>query len=228
MPMPHPQSTISIARLLPLDDAGYMSNCKPTLEESMNPFGPDELSDSVYDVTAHHQVGTEDQASPSFFRGKTLVITGASGQFGREGCIYFAKRGARIAALDVEKEGLLETFNALKDLFGSRFDCKIFLCDVTNAAHVQETVKAIVARFERIDLLWNNAGYQGMIKPTLEYDSADFAKVLNINVTGMSHPLHGDQSWMPCCLPFAAGSVQSSACLLSRLNRYPSFFQACS
>ena len=34
-------------------------------------------------------------------------------------------------------------------------------------------------------MLWNNAGYQGEIKPTLEYDTADFARVMNINVTGM-------------------------------------------
>eukprot|EP00957_Ditylum_brightwellii_P015572 1174577-Ditylum_brightwellii.AAC.1 len=29
--------------------------------------------------------------------------------------------------------------------------------------------------FGRIDMLWNNAGYQGQIKPTLEYDPKDFA-----------------------------------------------------
>eukprot|EP00540_Astrosyne_radiata_P015204 CAMPEP_0116827698 /NCGR_PEP_ID=MMETSP0418-20121206/3250_1 /TAXON_ID=1158023 /ORGANISM="Astrosyne radiata, Strain 13vi08-1A" /LENGTH=184 /DNA_ID=CAMNT_0004456515 /DNA_START=45 /DNA_END=599 /DNA_ORIENTATION=+ len=34
-------------------------------------------------------------------------------------------------------------------------------------------------------MLWNNAGYQGQIKPTLDYDPADFARVMNINVTGM-------------------------------------------
>jgi len=34
-------------------------------------------------------------------------------------------------------------------------------------------------------MLWNNAGYQGEIKPTLEYDTAEFARVMNINVTGM-------------------------------------------
>ena len=40
-------------------------------------------------------------------------------------------------------------------------------------------------QFGGIDCLWNNAGYQGQIKPTLEYDPADFATVMNINVTGM-------------------------------------------
>jgi len=36
-----------------------------------------------------------------------------------------------------------------------------------------------------IDFLWNNAGYQGQIAPTLDYDPVDFANVMNINVTGM-------------------------------------------
>ena len=37
-----------------------------------------------------------------------------------------------------------------------------------------------------IDFLWkNNAGYQGQIAPTLDYDPVDFANVMNTNVTGM-------------------------------------------
>lgn len=46
----------------------------------------------------------------SFFLGKTVVITGAGGLFGREGCLYFGKRGARIAALDQNQAGLKGTF----------------------------------------------------------------------------------------------------------------------
>jgi NAD(P)-dependent dehydrogenase (short-subunit alcohol dehydrogenase family) len=144
-----------------------------------------ELGDSVF-------VGMQDESN--FFSGKTIVITGAGGQFGREGCAYFAKRGARIAALDVDKKGLEETFSALRDVFGSQFDCKLFLCDVTNAAQVKDVVGTIVSRFKRIDLLWNNAGYQGMIKPTLAYDPEDFARVMNINVTGVSLLLEGSNA----------------------------------
>ena len=122
----------------------------------------------------------------SYYLGKTIVITGAGGLFGREGCLYFGRRGARIAALDQNKAGLKETFDAMQVELGEDncFDFKPYVCDVTNAEQIAQVVDSIVARFQRIDLLWNNAGYQGKIQPALEYDPADFARVMNINVTG--------------------------------------------
>lgn len=115
------------------------------------------------------------------FVGKVLVITGAGGQFGRAACAYFGSaRGARIAALDQNEQGLQETFAELADV-----DAKGFVCDVTNADQVASVVEGIVERFGRIDLLWNNAGYQGKIQACLDYDPVDFARVMNINVTGM-------------------------------------------
>jgi len=123
----------------------------------------------------------------SHFQGKTIVITGAGGLFGREGCLYFGRRGARVAALDQNKAGLKETFDAMQAELGDDFDFKPYVCDVTDAIQINQVVKSIALRFQRIDLLWNNAGYQGKIQTTLEYDPNDFARVMNINVTGR-HP----------------------------------------
>lgn len=58
-------------------------------------------------------------------------------------------------------------------------------CDVTDEYAVKECLDNAKAQFGSIDLLWNNAGYQGAIKQTLEYDPVDFGKVMQINVTGM-------------------------------------------
>jgi len=119
------------------------------------------------------------------FRGKTIIITGAGGNFGRMGCIFFASRGANVAAMDNNENALNET---IKEVTASA-DCvgKIqgYICDVTNADSVEKAVESISKDFATIHLLWNNAGYQGQIKPTLEYDPTDFARVMNINVTGM-------------------------------------------
>jgi 2-hydroxycyclohexanecarboxyl-CoA dehydrogenase len=124
------------------------------------------------------------------FRNKTIVITGAGGNFGRSGCVFFFNRGARIAALDVDQNSLNETIAEIQnegkeDLATTDVRIKCYVCDVTNPSSVDAIVSSIVNDFGRIDMLWNNAGYQGQIKPTLEYDPADFARVMNINVTGM-------------------------------------------
>lgn len=128
-------------------------------------------------------------ASDRRFIGKTIIITGAGGNFGRVGCHYFAKRGANIAALDNNQDSLNETISEVTSSESciSGRTIKGYTCDVTSADSVEKVVELITKYFDcgRIDMLWNNAGYQGQIKPTLEYDPADFARVMNINVTGM-------------------------------------------
>lgn len=122
------------------------------------------------------------------FTGKTIVITGGGGNFGRAGCIFFAKLGANIAAMDNNDAALQETaaaLAALKDNHSEMISLRTYVCDVTNPQSVEETIEKISKDYGTIDMLWNNAGYQGQIKPTLEYDPADFARVMNINVTGM-------------------------------------------
>lgn len=117
------------------------------------------------------------------FQGKRIVITGAGGYLGREGCLFFARRGARIAALDKSPTALQETFDQVQKQTGAMIT--VVECDVTDAATMETAIAVVVLQFGGIDMLWNNAGYQGQIKPTLEYDPADFAAVMNINVTGM-------------------------------------------
>ena len=59
-------------------------------------------------------------------------------------------------------------------------------CDVTDVNSVEGAIKYIAKSCGGvIDMLWNNAGYQGKIQPTLEYDPADFENVMNVNITGM-------------------------------------------
>eukprot|EP00545_Synedropsis_sp_CCMP1620_P003660 CAMPEP_0119013564 /NCGR_PEP_ID=MMETSP1176-20130426/8515_1 /TAXON_ID=265551 /ORGANISM="Synedropsis recta cf, Strain CCMP1620" /LENGTH=275 /DNA_ID=CAMNT_0006966661 /DNA_START=237 /DNA_END=1064 /DNA_ORIENTATION=+ len=120
----------------------------------------------------------------SRFLGKTVVITGAGGNFGREGCLFFAKCGAKIAALDKNITALQDTVDKVNEAVPDA-ELVALECDVTSPESVQSVMDQVVEKFETIDMLWNNAGYQGEIKPTLDYDPADFALVMNINVTGM-------------------------------------------
>jgi NAD(P)-dependent dehydrogenase (short-subunit alcohol dehydrogenase family) len=119
------------------------------------------------------------------FVGKTVVITGAGGQFGRTGCLYFARRGCRVAALDVVDKALQETYNEMEKEFGKgNFDFKAWTCDVTDADSVKNAISQVVGRFRNIHYLWNNAGYQGAFAKSIEYDPKDFSRVMEINVTG--------------------------------------------
>merc|ERR1712187_1039351 len=55
---------------------------------------------------------------------------------------------------------------------------------------VEGAVQASEAAFGKITHLWNNAGYQGLVKPTDEYPTSDFQRVQDINVTGAFRVIH--------------------------------------
>lgn len=129
------------------------------------------------------------------FLGKVIVITGAGGNFGRSGCLYFTSRGAKVIALDLNETALNETIsevetnlltlNGPNEVDDDAIIIKAVPCNVTKIESVDAAMDCALETFGRIDMVWNNAGYQGQIKPTLEYDPVDFANVMSINVTGM-------------------------------------------
>jgi 3-oxoacyl-[acyl-carrier protein] reductase len=89
------------------------------------------------------------------FENKVVVITGAASGFGRAAVHKFAGEGARIAAADINADGL----NALVAEVSSQGAAIIGVeTDVTKAASVQGMTDAAVKAFGTIDVLVNNAG----------------------------------------------------------------------
>ena len=107
------------------------------------------------------------------FEGKTIVITGGGGTFGRVGARYFADQGAKVVLVDVNQAALDSVANDVNGI-------TTCACDVRDA----EQVQAVVDAAGPIHLLWNNAGYQGAMKPLLEYPADDVQLVMDINVVG--------------------------------------------
>lgn len=104
--------------------------------------------------------------------------------------LFFASRGARVTALDNNLNALEETIKYVKSKYVKVDDdggASIIsqLCDVTQPLSIENAINSSVKEFGTPDLLWNNAGYQGEIKPTLDYNIQDFATVMNVNVSGM-------------------------------------------
>jgi NAD(P)-dependent dehydrogenase (short-subunit alcohol dehydrogenase family) len=123
------------------------------------------------------------------FRGSTVMVTGAGGQFGRAGCVYFARCGANVVLLDLAPAALAEAQAEVQAAhraagLGSA-SCLALQCDITDAAAVHRAVTEACRAFPAgIDCLWNNAGYQGEMRPIQEYQARDFEKVMSVNVVG--------------------------------------------
>jgi NAD(P)-dependent dehydrogenase (short-subunit alcohol dehydrogenase family) len=123
------------------------------------------------------------------FRGRTVMVTGAGGQFGRAGGVYFARCGANVVLLDLAPAALAEAQAEVQAAhraagLGSA-SCLALQCDITDAAAVHRAVTETCRAFPAgIDCLWNNAGYQGEMRPIQEYQARDFEKVMSVNVVG--------------------------------------------
>lgn len=90
------------------------------------------------------------------FRGKTVVITGASSGIGEASCIEFAKKGANLALVARRKEKLEELEKTLAKFGINTLVCE---CDVSDKTQVQKMSSQVMEKFGRIDVLVNNAGF---------------------------------------------------------------------
>ena len=57
--------------------------------------------------------------------------------------------------------------------------------DVTKSASVRDYVEKIVAAYGRIDAFFNNAGIEGTVIPTQDYDEEVFDRVIAVNLKGV-------------------------------------------
>jgi 3-oxoacyl-[acyl-carrier protein] reductase len=112
--------------------------------------------------------------------GRVALVTGASRGIGRAIAIKLASCGAAIAAVARTLEGLGSTVQAIRGAGGT---AEGYAVDVADSAAVQKTIDAIEAKFQRIDVLVNNAGVtrDGLV---LRMDDAAWAEVIDTNLKG--------------------------------------------
>ncbi|MBY0274102.1 glucose 1-dehydrogenase [Candidatus Binatia bacterium] len=116
------------------------------------------------------------------FAGKVAVVTGAAGGIGRATCERLASEGARVVAVDLRMQDLGPAVAAVAAL---GVEALPVVADVAVAADVARYVEEGVRRFGGIDLLVNNAGIEGVVKPLEEYPDDVFDRVLAVNVRGV-------------------------------------------
>jgi NAD(P)-dependent dehydrogenase (short-subunit alcohol dehydrogenase family) len=111
-------------------------------------------------------------------RGKVVMVTGASSGLGAALAAELALRGARVALVARTTEALERVAAGLPG------EHAWFEGDVTSDASIEKAVAGIVERFGRIDVVLANAGVVKYGSVAVQ-SSADFAAVLDTNVTGV-------------------------------------------
>ncbi len=113
--------------------------------------------------------------------GRIAVITGAGSGIGRAVAIKLAGAGYRLVLAGRRADALDETA-ALAT--GSPEPILCVPTDVADAASVAALFEAAVARFGRVDLLFNNAGLNGGRFHIEDMTAEAFRQVVDVNLTG--------------------------------------------
>ncbi len=137
--------------------------------------------------------------------GKTIIVTGAAGAIGLATARVLAREGAKLMLVDVQAEALAAREQELR-VAGA--EARSLCADVSNSAEVKRYVDATLARFGRIDGLFNNAGIDGPIAPTWEYDEAEFEHVTRVNLNGV---FFGLRHVLPLMLAQGHGAIVNTA-----------------
>lgn len=114
------------------------------------------------------------------FKGKTALITGSARGLGKAIAEKLASLGAAVVISDVLMEQAEETVREFKE---KGYEAFAFKADVTSGEDVKNMFDTIIAKYEKIDIVVNNAG---ITKDTLLIRMSEefWDKVISVNLKG--------------------------------------------
>ena len=113
--------------------------------------------------------------------GKVVLVTGASQGLGRALALAYARAGAHVALCARGEAALAQ---AAEEVEGAGTRWASFPADITRPDDVRRVIRGTVERFDRLDVVVNNASILGPRIPLEEYPPEEFARVLEVNTYG--------------------------------------------
>ena len=118
-------------------------------------------------------------STPSFPPG-VAVVTGAGSGIGRAAALALADRGWSVVLAGRRADALAQT----RDLAADPDRFHVQATDVSDRDQVEALFDGAVARFGRVDLLFNNAGTGAPPVPVEDLSLEDWRRVVDVNLTG--------------------------------------------
>lgn len=114
-------------------------------------------------------------------RERVALITGGGSGIGKAAALLLAREGARVAVLSRTREELEETVRRVEEGGG---EAMAVVADVSDAGRMRSAVEEVVGRWGRLDVVFANAGVNGVWAPIGELEPEEFRRTLDVNLTG--------------------------------------------
>jgi NAD(P)-dependent dehydrogenase (short-subunit alcohol dehydrogenase family) len=147
------------------------------------------------------------------FKDKVAVITGAASGIGRAMAFRFAKEGMKLVLADIEQPTL---DNTARELAATGASVLAVQTNVAKLADVETLASRAMNKFERVDVLCNNAGVGSAPRPCWEQTQADWEWVIGANLWSV---IHGIRTFVPLMIrQNSEGHIVNTACMAGLLG----------
>ena len=112
---------------------------------------------------------------------KVAIVTASGEGIGRAIAAAFAREGASVAVIDIDREAAQ---SAVSEIASSGGHAISIYADVTKSEDVNGMVQQVIGEFERVDILVNNAGGSARAEASLFIDSKEevWDKIIALNL----------------------------------------------
>ena len=114
-------------------------------------------------------------------KNKVAIITGATGDIGKNTAKKFLQEGAKVMLAGRSAEKLSRLQNELN------VDGKVhnLAGEVCSESYVETLIEETLKKFNQVDIMFANAGIEGRTAVLEEQAMEDFTNLLNVNVIGV-------------------------------------------
>ena len=158
---------------------------------------------------------TKEHESPPPFAGKAVLVTGGTSGIGRATALAFTRRGAAVAILGRDAERGHDTVAACRAAGGTA--CFIAV-DVRDADRIGHAIQQAREQLGRLDIAFNNPGFQERRAPLAEQPDEVFDTVFAVNVRSLFLAMKAEIALM---LPAGGGCIINNASVSGLRNPNP-------
>lgn len=148
----------------------------------MQPHDTDEHDHAHISRDTIPQKGEHDPSLPSSeFAGKVVLVTGASLGIGRATALLFAREQATLGLVGRNEQSLRDVERQVRSLGGR---AHVFAIDVSKPKQVEDAVGRLLAAEGRLDVVFANAGINGVWAPIDEIGIDEWHQTFDTNLHG--------------------------------------------
>ncbi|MBD1935320.1 MULTISPECIES: SDR family oxidoreductase [Cyanophyceae] len=113
--------------------------------------------------------------------GKVALITGAGSGIGKAAAVLLAKEGAKIGALGRSDDELKAV---VSDIQATGGEAMILKADISEPEQMQQAVEQLVNQWGRLDIVFANAGINGVWASLEDLTPQEWDKTIDVNLKG--------------------------------------------